>query len=746
MPEKDLMAMHQSIVQLRRTERYDKRDPVFDFGFFLLTYLLTLVALSTLLLAFDVPIGRFHCLYAIPIAWGVLAYIRKAPWYSLTIALFAIVFMLLCAHFASQFIDLDWDSNKYHMADAGLLAEGWNPFRSSMMDYTAKSAALPGSGIDWLTQQVDNQPKASFTIAACFYAFFGALEFGKAFNLISMAACLCISAPLIRDALKLSRLASGLCVFFAVVNPVTVTQVICMYNDGFVFQILTIVAVCLAYMAFCDEGRYAYICKWAAFMAICLAVNVKTSALIHCAILWLFYYFARLAIGYKQRLDHTLMKKRNIAMVWYWAAWCICAVLVVGSITYVVNWYRYGSPVAGMLGETSINTMITDEMGLNILALPSFVQFFIALFSPSENITFTAIRLKLPFTFSLTELAASAEDTRMGGWGFLYSGIFLISLVVIIITLIRLKRNRSKYYGLLLISLIVVFVPVFIVPYLWWGRYYCQLFWISSIALCCLFAPNKKEGMGRRIGSILLGIAMCGLLTLNMLPQYNRILERIEDSASQTQAVKSLKVLSQIYDLDVSGMVFPGSLYNLRDGGLEGYTHKSLDDLAEVDGGVLKDVFYDLKWKDGQELHDASELLNDLRSRDDCIIAIVARDECTRNLSNDVIDGMRALGLQFNMEGALHNSYIALIDDGAVVYEHQAPDAATIVYDTNIDGIQIDLMSIGDVAYGYTCVTMDGILYSIDKRGYNIVVYDKASGSLIHSVGIDSYEGNEVIR
>ena len=56
-----------------------------------------------------------------------------------------------------------------------------------------------------------------------------------------------------------------------------------------------------------------------------------------------------------------------------------------------------------MLGKSSINTLLESLMSAKILSLPSFVQFYVSLFSPLANILFTDINLKVPFTFSADE-------------------------------------------------------------------------------------------------------------------------------------------------------------------------------------------------------------------------------------------------------------------------------------------------------------------------------------------------------
>ena len=79
---------------------------------------------------------------------------------------------------------------------------------------------------------------------------------------------------------------------------------------------------------------------------------------------------------------------------------------------------------------------------------PYVLQFICSLFSHAANISAGSElkpSLKLPFAFNVAEIeTGSLFDLRIGGWGRLFSGIFLISLCVLILECVHDYKKKQS--------------------------------------------------------------------------------------------------------------------------------------------------------------------------------------------------------------------------------------------------------------------------------------------------------------
>jgi len=505
-----------------------RKSAVFDFGLFILLYFFALVLVATALLAAGVSLGRYTALYAIPLAWLGLAWLRKAPGYALMISALGLLFLAAASLLVSRFIAPDGCDK----VNTYLLARGWNPFEQTAAAFASSASDLP-YGAGWLASQADTRPGASLIIGAGFYALTGNIACGKAFNIAGMAAAVCVAGPLIRDAFKLSGFTAFTAALLAVVNPVTLGQALTYEGDGFMYQTLTVAAAALAYMAYKPEGRFAGMAKAAAFAGVCLAVNIKASALPFCAALCLLCYIARVIGIARSGAPRKTRTKRQLCLLLYFAAMLAAALCALGAATYVTNFLRYGDPFYGMFAAASMNT---DLETLSVIGgLPLAAQVFVSLFSPVSAGPLSEIALKIPFTVTASEFSLASPGAVVGGWGVMFSGIFSLSVLVILWSLAVADKRRSRRGWLILLLLLAVFVPAFFVPYLYSARNYLPLFWLPAAALLCLFSAAEDTrlappGKGRMVLRRLLGAALCLLLIVNCVTGYNSLVMQARET------------------------------------------------------------------------------------------------------------------------------------------------------------------------------------------------------------------------
>jgi len=100
-------------------------------------------------------------------------------------------------------------------------------------------------------------------------------------------------------------------------------------------------------------------------------------------------------------------------------------------------------------------------------------------------------------------------------------------------------------------------------------------------------------------------------------------------------------------------------------------------------------------------------------------------DEATQN-------GLFSLGLERSLLGARHHSYAAVFDGFDVVYE-QLYDGQ-IYHSMEINYFLLEVSSEGSYTGDFSSVLVDFEEYSLNKRGINVVVFDKTTGELVDSV------------
>lgn len=112
----------------------------------------------------------------------------------------------------------------------------------------------------------------------------------------------------------------------------------------------------------------------------------------------------------------------------------------------------------------------------------------------------------------------------------------------------------------------------------------------------------------------------------------------------------------------------------------------------------------------------------------------------TFGLTGEEKKRLHRLGLQLDFsEKYFRNSYLAVLDGGELKYERASPEKITYTYEYE-EGNNAKLLSSGFVTSSLSECVIGGKNYAVNRRGINIVVYDKKSGLLIDSVALDTYD------
>jgi hypothetical protein len=190
-------------------------------------------------------------------------------------------------------------------------------------------------------------------------------------------------------------------------------------------------------------------------------------------------------------------------------------VLFIGFNPYVTNTIHFGHPFHPLAGKDKIDIMI-HNYPLGFKEKIRIEKLFISLFaetggsSVKDNI---APSLKFPFQFSKVEIyKLSKVGNRTGGFGIIFSGILILSLLVFALTILNSNYNNSRRYFYQILFLLIF--SILFMSESWWARYAPQLYFIPLIILLYAEFYNQKNIKHLKNLTYLVIILNTGLLGL----------------------------------------------------------------------------------------------------------------------------------------------------------------------------------------------------------------------------------------
>ena len=120
---------------------------------------------------------------------------------------------------------------------------------------------------------------------------------------------------------------------------------------------------------------------------------------------------------------------------------------------------------------------------------------------------------------------------------------------------------------------------------------------------------------------------------------------------------------------------------------------------------------------------------------------------CTKHsaFTNKEKERLQTLGLQTNFSDCYRKSYLAVIENGTVIYETSSDDKLS--YSDEITGTSIpySLVSSNYNTGSYAEIIIDNTNYARNTRGFNIVVYDPDTQMVLDSVSFDTYDPTHTV-
>ena len=406
--------------------------------------------------------------------------------------------------------DVTADGNTYHKLGVGSMKNGWNPLYESSRDFTEEDGnalTVSENNINYLW--ADHYAMGTETIGANIYAFTNNIESGKAFTLVMMFIGFGIMLEYLviqRDwASKKFGIIKALVIsILLVVNPVTIVQIGTYYVDAtLAISLFLIIIELIAINTKKDDLFENYLIL---AMAIGMCSNAKFTGLGYAGVFCAASYVYGVI---KNRKD----KKYIIRNTVFYIITVIITVCVLGGTSYLKNMIGNGHPFYPLYGEGHVENMVNQEIPESLAEKPNIVQFFISIFSKGENVSpsysdvLNEPDLKIPFTIQEGEIENyNIPDIRIGGFGPLYSGIFIITIGIMVAICVDCIRNK-KYHSLIIYGIIVGVSAILLIALdgSYWARYIPYVYLISIINLAYLF---EKKGKVANIIGIILALIM----------------------------------------------------------------------------------------------------------------------------------------------------------------------------------------------------------------------------------------------
>ena len=437
---------------------------LFNSSFFLLCALAFTLFVSNVFFLFGFSLQYGIAVISICFSFFLLFYTTKSIVASIAAVLVALLLAVASYLLATYFYDISFDGQGYHQETVYLMKNGWNPIYE-------KSGAFRS----W----IDHYQKGNEIIQANIYLLTNQLEAGKLTNALFIFIALVVVYRFLSH-LKMNVILRWLISFLVVLNPVVFTQIFTYYLDGNWY--LTLVIALASLLSFFVSKK-----------PIDLVIFVM-SGFIFCTLKFssipVFAIFSLFALVYNhQHLKMPLTK----AFVGIAILVSLCSVHP--FVSNVTNGYAPFYPFLGegkkdVLGE-NIPTMFLNKNRLERLAMS-----LLSKTSNNNNAIFSE-DFQLPFEINKQEMYRNylSYDTRLGGFGFLFSGIIVFSFLIFV-SLLFAKESKAYKVAFLFIFLSVL-ASILINPASWWPRLSPQI-WLLTFVLIIFGLLSKN------IASILL--------------------------------------------------------------------------------------------------------------------------------------------------------------------------------------------------------------------------------------------------
>lgn len=487
----------------------------------------------------------------------------------------SIVLVLVSIFFIGKTYDVTCDGNTYHKYAVGNLKNGWNPLYQSSYDFSKENELFPNKN---LSLWVDHYAKATWNFGAVIYAFTNDIESGKVICLLlAFTVFFLLTEYLYTKKIKFYQaiIISTLLAF----NPIVCSQIFSYYVDAtlglslFLIILFLIMITDKNYTGLTEIERYILL-----FCSIVLCINIKFTGLLFAGVFSIIFYIYWLIVAKKENKLTDQFIKKSI----FFAITLAIAIFFVGYSTYVTNTINNKNPLYPLFGKEKVD-IITTMQPVSFKNIGGLQKLFYSIFSKTENVTYVSgksTELKIPYLVKKSEISSmSIPDTRIGGYGPLFSGTFITSILVIItygVTLIK-NKCKDKYKGkykiisenMIMINLLLgIIVCTLLMAESWWARYSPYIYLIPILAVIILFIfinENNIKGFKNKLVKLILIFMIILPLLLDNLIILRYRLKDIYESKNISTSLYLLKMQKSPVTIKMNDSSSVGILFDLKD-------------------------------------------------------------------------------------------------------------------------------------------------------------------------------------
>jgi hypothetical protein len=495
----------------------------------------------------------------------------------ISIILLGVLITLFFIGFASHLYTDVWDSNSYHKQAVGLLYYGWNPVYQSSWDFetVAHTTQLYSPSLTWS----EVYPKATWYFSAMLYKITGNIESGKIFTMISMLMLFVLGFDYLFEK-GYGKIRSAVVAVFIAFNPIPLSQFRSFYLDGFACNILLII---MLEMIIIEDRCYKKDKKnnwYLLVLSVAIGCALKTSIVMFNIIICATYFIYNLITNIV--LKKPLLNSLLIGLPLFFAG--LIGVVIIGFSPYITNIARYHN--FSYKSDELMEYLFPFKAGL-VDCESNFQAFFVSIFSKMDSREYTTIKetVKIPFSIHPNEIAHySLADTIKGGMGIWFSGLLILSLIIIFRYLLFCRRKRKSIenrFALLLIA--VIFIAVSITPLTYWHRYIGFIYIIPIVAVLSLLI----HGQFKKNDFILFLTIFTAYV--NIAPWFLYTVKDIQKSVvteAQLMGMSNRSKDGMKYEVALASDEFVGILYNLKDWNID-YIY-----LDKLDNDSQRDIMY----------------------------------------------------------------------------------------------------------------------------------------------------------
>lgn len=544
---------------------------------FLLIDMIAILAITTVLFFVNITVTGFHLPIITIISIGIMLLFYKKDNIKVNIVaiLLGLVIFTGVTFIEGKIYDTTADGNTYHKLAIGALKNGWNPNYEDSKDFDIEDGNPFDISEDNInTLWIDHYAKGTEIFASVIYAFTGNIESGKGYTILLMYIAFGILFSYLYQNKKVNIIASLAVSILLPFNAITIVQVFNYYVDGaLMMSILLILFACIVESLGEHENQKENLLILASSILLC--INIKFTGLAFAGIFCLaFYIYWMIKAGRKGKEEFIKQFKKYTI---FYIITVIVSIVVVGYSSYTRNMIDHGNPLYPLYGEGHVDNMVIKEQPSSFTDKNHLEIFLISMFSKGENVSPTYSSenvqptLKIPFTMSVEEIKNySIPDIRMSGFGPLFSGIFILSVIGTIYIIARFIKTKN--WNLLIPYLIILGIVAILILALdgnYWARYIPYFYAIPIIVLTyLLWDKNKKI-------KYILGIVFALIMFINVgLVSYTTLVSTKNNDAYVGQRINEFVQYchdNETVDIELNHSGVQGALYNIDDRNVTNY-------------------------------------------------------------------------------------------------------------------------------------------------------------------------------